>query len=130
MNSEKKKFEEWRLSICTVKGYSITWTKLCGEDIPYLRFKNQIIGEIHHEYEAWQASAKARDELIKDKILENKDKLIESGMKYADIDTAYEFSVEDEIPEKEWRRDNCFGFHRYYNYNNFEERSILENFKI
>lgn len=60
----------------------------------------------------------------------NKDKLIESGMKYADIDTAYEFSVEDEIPEKEWRRDNCFGFHRYYNYNNFEERSILENFKI
>ena len=77
MNSEKKKFEEWRLSICTVKGYSITWTKLCGEDIPYLRFKNQIIGEIHHEYEAWQASAKARDELIKDKILENKDKLIE-----------------------------------------------------
>jgi len=60
----------------------------------------------------------------------SKEEIINQGMKYADINIAYEFSVEDKIPEKEWNRDNCFGFHRFYDYNNYKEKKILENFNL
>jgi len=61
-------------------------------------------------------------------IAHNKNNIEQNNMKYADIETAYNFSVEDKIPEKEWSRDNCFGFHRFYDYNDYKEKQTFENF--